>query len=121
MIKVVGLVKKRPDMTHEAFKDYWLNKHSRLEKDSLAKNPVRRIVANFFQDNLVGAAPFDGMVELYYDSIEDMRAQWSSGHDDAMRADEANFCDPSYRIFFIAEEVEIGAKPADRAGAGALR
>ena len=108
MIKVVGLVRKRPDMSHAEFRDYWLNRHSRLEQASLASNPVRRIVANFWREDVVGEAPFHGMVELYYDSIEDMRRVWGSGHDDEMRADEANFCDPGYRIFFIAEEVEIG-------------
>ena len=112
MIKVIGLVKKRPDMTHAEFKDYWLNKHSKLERASLAKNPVQRIVVNFFEQNLFGEAPFDGMVEIYYASVEDMRHQWSSGHDDTMRADEANFCDPNYRIFFVADEVEIGRKGA---------
>jgi|HubBroStandDraft_5_1064220.scaffolds.fasta_scaffold64576_1 uncharacterized protein (TIGR02118 family) len=110
MVKVVGLVKKRADMTREEFKDYWLNKHSRLEKASLKVNPVRRIVANFFEENLIDRAPFDGMVELYFDDIDQMRAQWSSGHDETMKNDEANFCDPSYRIFFVVEEVEIGRR-----------
>jgi uncharacterized protein (TIGR02118 family) len=112
LIKVIGLVKKRQDMTLAEFKDYWLNQHSKLERASLAKNPVQRIVVNFFEENVLGNAPFDGMVELYYASIDDMRRQWSSGHDDTMRADEVNFCDPNYRIFFIAEEVEIGRKGA---------
>ncbi|MBN9085138.1 MAG: hypothetical protein BGP06_19860 [Rhizobiales bacterium 65-9] len=111
MIKVIGLIKRRPDMTRQQFKDYWLNEHSKLERASLQKNPVQRIVVNFVEDNLVDEAPFDGMVEIYYASIEDMRHQWSSGHDGTMKADEANFCDPNFRIFFLAEEVEIGRKP----------
>lgn len=111
MIKVIGLVKRRPDMTQQQFRDYWLNQHSKLERASLARNPVQRIVVNFTEENMIGAAPFDGMVELYYASREEMQRQWSSGHDTTMRADEANFCDPGFRIFFIAEEVEIGRKP----------
>jgi uncharacterized protein (TIGR02118 family) len=110
LIKVVGLVKRKPGMSREAFKDYWLNQHSRLEKTSLAQNPVRRIVANFVEEDLIEEAPFDGMVELYFDNIEQMRSQWGSGHDDTMKADEANFCDPAYRIFFIVDEVEIGRR-----------
>lgn len=109
MIKVIGMVRKRDDMTHEQFRDYWLNRHSQLEKASLAVNPVRRIVANFWREDMIGEAPFDGMVELYYDNIEDMRRIWGSGHDDEMRADEANFCSPDMRIFCIVEEVEIGS------------
>ena len=111
MVKVIGFVRKRADMTHAEFRDYWVNRHSQLENESLRKNPVRRIVANFWEQNLVGEAPFDGMVEIYYDSLEDLRHQWSGRHDDVMRADEANFCDPSFRIFCIAEEYEIGSKP----------
>ena len=112
MAKVIGMVRKRADMTHTEFRDYWLNRHSRLEKASLATNPVRRIVANFWQEDMIGNVGFDGMVELYYDSIEDLRSVWGSGHDDTMRADEANFCDPDFRVFCIVEEVEIGRNPA---------
>lgn len=107
MIKVVGLVRRRSDMTRAAFRDYWLTQHVRLEKAGLASGSVRRIVANFVGDDLVGEAPFDGMVELYYDSEEAMRRSWSGGSDEVMKADEANFCDPDYRIFFVSEEVDI--------------
>ena len=37
MIKIVGLVKRRPDLTREQFKDYWLKNHSKLEKESAEK------------------------------------------------------------------------------------
>ncbi len=110
MVKVVGLLKRKPGMSAQAFKDYWLNEHSKLEKSSLKVNPVRRIVANFVEENLIEESPFDAMVELYFDNMEQFRTQWSSGHDEKMKADEANFCDPSFRIFFIVDEVEIGQR-----------
>jgi uncharacterized protein (TIGR02118 family) len=118
MVKVVGLVRRRADLTQAEFRDYWLNRHSKLERESLRKNPVRRIVANFTEANLVGSAPCDGMVEIYYDSMEDLKRQWSNSHDAVMRADEANFCDPSFRVFFITEEVEIGRKPEEEGSRG---
>ncbi len=110
MVKVVGLVKRKPGMSAQAFKDYWLNEHSRLEQSSLKVNPVRRIVANFIEEPLIGEPPFDGMVELYFDDMEQFRKQWASGHDEDMKADEANFCDPSFRVFFVVDEVEIGQR-----------
>ena len=74
MYKMVGLVKRRPDLTLEQFKDYWLNEHIKLEKESLQRNPIRKIVASFVTDEkLFGESAFDGMVELYFDTIEDMR------------------------------------------------
>jgi uncharacterized protein (TIGR02118 family) len=115
MIKVIGFAKKRADMTRQQFKDYWLNQHSRLEGRSLQTNPVKRIVANFVEEDLVGQVPFDGMVELYFDSMEDFRKQWSSGHDEEMKQDEMNFCDTSSRMFFMVTEVDIGAMLEERA------
>lgn len=113
MVKVIGLVKRRPGMSQAEFRRYWLESHSKLERASLQVNPVRKIVVSFFQENLIGEAPFDGMVELYFDSIEAMRAQWSSSHDETMRADEANFCDGACRIFLLTEEVLIGERADD--------
>lgn len=111
MVKVIGLVRRRPDLSREAFRRYWLEEHSKLERASLKTNRVQRIVVSFFEEEVKGAPPFDGMVELYYASREDMEQAWSGSHDGVMRADEANFCAPDYRVFFLAEEIEIGRKP----------
>ena len=55
-------------------------------------------------------APFDGMVELYFDSIEEMKAQWSGAQDEIMKEDEKNFCDPNYRVFVLTDEHVIAEK-----------
>ncbi|QQX89550.1 EthD domain-containing protein (plasmid) [Cupriavidus necator] len=108
MIKVVGLIKRRSDISLEEFRRYWLEQHSKLERASLSANRVQRIVVSFFEESLKGVAPFDGMVELYYSSREEMLRAWSGDHDEVMRNDEANFCSPDFRVFFVADEVEIG-------------
>ena len=110
MVKVVGFIRKREDLTFQQFKDYWLNKHSKLEKESLEDNPIRRIVASFVTEELIGKAPFDGMVELYFASIEDFKEQWSGPQDAIMREDEKNFCDPEYRVFVLTEEYLMAEK-----------
>lgn len=115
MVKIVGFLKRKPGMSRQEFKDYWLGQHVRLEKASLQTQPLRRIVANFVEEDLIDTAPFDGMVELYFDDMEHMRAMWESGHDESMKADEANFCDVSYRVFCLVDEVEIGKNAAPRA------
>jgi uncharacterized protein (TIGR02118 family) len=108
MVKIVGFLKRKPGMSRQEFKDYWLGQHIRLEKASLKTQPLRRIVASFVEQDLIDTAPFDGMVELYFDDMAQMRAMWESGHDETMRNDEANFCDMSYRVFCLVDEVEIG-------------
>ena len=110
MVKIVGFLRKRQDLTFKEFKDYWLNKHSKLEKESLKDNPVKKIVATFAENELIGQAPFDGMVELYFDSIEEMKAQWSGAQDEIMKEDEKNFCDPNYRVFVLTDEHVIAEK-----------
>jgi uncharacterized protein (TIGR02118 family) len=110
MVKVVGFIRKREDLTFQQFKEYWLNKHSKLEKESLEQNPVKRIVASFVTEELIGKGPFDGMVELYFSSMEDFREQWSGSQDAVMKEDERNFCDPEYRVFVLTEEYIMAEK-----------
>jgi len=106
-IKVVRFVKKRKDMTREQFKAYWLNEHSKLEKIVVEKTPVKKIVASFATGDMIGgeAPPFDGMVELYYDTIEDMRAAFAGDIPAMMRKDEENFVDLSEKpVRLVTEE-----------------
>lgn len=110
MVKVIGFVKKRDDLTFEQFRDYWLYKHNRLEKDSVEKNPVKKIVASFVTNRLIGDMPYDGMVELYFSSMEEMQEQMSGEQPKIMAEDEKNFCDPNFRVFFVTEEYLMAEK-----------
>ncbi len=112
MIKVVRFVKRRKDLTHEEFKAYWLNKHSQLEKMVMEKTPVRKIVASFATGGMIGGkeSPFDGMVELYYDSLEDMRAAFAGDIPAIMRKDEENFVDMSEEPVRVVTEEYVMAE-----------
>jgi uncharacterized protein (TIGR02118 family) len=92
MIKLMVFVKKRSDMTREQFKDYWVHKHSELEKKIFARGRVKQIVATFIGATLVGELAYDGFVELYFDGREDLEATLQED-DDVMKKDEADFCD----------------------------
>lgn len=116
MVKVVGFVKRRRDLTREQFKEYWLNQHVKLERENVERNPVRRIVASFVLDEpLIGEPPFDGMVELYYHSLEDMKKEFSLGQREVMREDEKNFCDLSKEPVFVVTEEYVMAEKTPRA------
>ena len=79
MVKVIRFIKRRKDLTHEQFKAYWLNRHSQLEKMVMEQTPIRKIVASFPTGEMIGGKepPFDGMVELYFDGVDDMRAMFA--------------------------------------------
>jgi uncharacterized protein (TIGR02118 family) len=113
MLKVVIPMKKRPDLTCQQFKDYWLNHHKKLELDSLKRDPVRKIVVSFATGEVIGAKklPYDALVELYFDNVKDMHAQFSGDRDHLMLEDEINFIDPlDPRVFVVTEEYVIGEK-----------
>jgi uncharacterized protein (TIGR02118 family) len=70
MIKVVGLLTRKPELTHAQFVDHWLNIHGPLAH---AVPGVRRYV----QSHIIGsrsrpdipetAVEIDGIAELWYD------------------------------------------------------
>lgn len=74
-----------------------MNEHSKLEKIVMEKTPVKKIVASFATGEMIGGKEpaFDGMVELYYDILEDMKAAFAGDISAMMRADEKNFVDLS--------------------------
>jgi len=119
-IKIVGFVKKRPDLTFEQFKEYWLTKHSILEKDNVANNPVRKIVASFPTEQSLRAGygdqdrMFDGMVELYFANMEDLQKHMSTGQREVMRKDEENFIDLTVDPVFILTEEYVMAEKTPR-------
>ena len=73
MIKMLGLLTRKPHLTHEQFVDHWLNIHGPL---ALAVPGVRRYV----QSHIVGTrtrpdipetqVEIDGIAELWYDDME---------------------------------------------------
>jgi uncharacterized protein (TIGR02118 family) len=112
VVKAVMLFKRRPDLTREQFKEYWLNHHSKLEKENVEKNWVRKIVASFaIEVEGMGEPPFDGMVELYFDSVEDLKRDVLGAQRAVMHADEENFMDHSVPDFAaVTEEYLIAIK-----------
>ena len=83
MIKLTFALVRLPHLTREQFQDYWLNIHGPLVasvKDALR---IRRYVQLHSFDEALSAgirasrdAPpqFDGLAQLWYDSLEDLAA-----------------------------------------------
>ena len=90
-LKIIRTVYRRKDLTHQQFKDYWLNNHSKLENIVVTQSPTQYIVATFAIAEPGREPDMDGMVELYYQSVEDIRAMFASKIPQMMRDDEQNF------------------------------
>jgi uncharacterized protein (TIGR02118 family) len=110
-IKIIRTVYRRKDLTLQQFKDYWLQNHSKLEERVIRESPVTRIVATFAVPEPGKQADFDGMVELYFDKVDDIRAMFSGPIPAMMRKDEENFVQmdaPAIRV--VAEEYLLAAR-----------
>lgn len=112
MVKAIIFIKRRKDLTREQFKEYWLTEHSKLEKENAEKNWVRKIVASFpVEDDSLPEPPFDGMVELYFDSIDDMKKDVQGAQREIMQADERNFCDHTEeQVVVVTQEYLMAVK-----------
>ena len=107
MIKIIILRKRKAGVTQKEFRDYWVNQHSILERDVFSKGQIKKIVTSFVEKEMKGDSPFDGMVELYFDNMQDLQTERDTTDQTIMGADIANVADPDYQIVVLTEEVVI--------------
>ena len=120
MIKLTFCLRRRPDLSREAFYDYWLNQHAPLVRRHQAALRMRRYVqvhgrqlklATGMAAARDAPAPYDGVAELWYDSIDDLEtmatdpAARQAGRE--LLEDERNFIDHANSPLWFGEEHEI--------------
>lgn len=111
MIKLIVAIRKRADMSVEAFQAHWRTRHAQLVKDCPA---TARYIRKYVQCHTLpeayaeGAAAFDGTAEIWFDSVADKDAFFSDP--DYLRdvqPDEARFADMDETVFFVTGEVPV--------------
>lgn len=122
MIKLVFCLRRRPDMTAQAFQQYWLGTHAALVKARAGILGIRRYVQTHTADlpglhrslqhrNGGAPAPYDGVAELWFDSLESIRSDDPARQKAAaeLLADERNFIDlPNSPMWFAREHLIVG-------------
>ena len=123
MIKLVFSIRRVPGMTRDEFQRYWRNEHARLVERHAEVLRIRRYVQTHLRNTdadvaISGArgsepAQYDGMAELWWDSVEDLLAASSSEQGQiagaALLEDEKRFIDlPNSPIWLGEENVVIG-------------
>jgi uncharacterized protein (TIGR02118 family) len=104
-LKLVTFNYRKPGMSPRMFQDYWENKHGPLVLHNFAA--LRRYVQNHALPGSYesGAEPdFDGVLEAWLASFEALRAGEGTAKHEAVRADEANFLDPSRFRFMLVRD-----------------
>ena len=117
MIKLVFCLRKRDDLTREEFQTYWRERHAPLVQSYAEVLGIRRYVQVHSIDDAISLAvagarnspePFDGVAELWFDSLD---ALGVAGSSDAGRAagqalleDERRFIDLERSPLLLADE-----------------
>ncbi len=106
MVKAMFVVHRNPSMDHEEFKRYWRDVHAPIA----AKIPgLRKYVINpaIPGTSGEGGAPFDGVAELYFDSIEAYQTAFADPQGVATMEDAAIFLSLDRVRAIVAEEISI--------------
>ncbi|WP_339724223.1 EthD domain-containing protein [uncultured Paraglaciecola sp.] len=120
MIKMVMCINKHPNLSSEAFKDYWLNTHGphflKVAKDYRAKKYVQSHTIdtqlNTKMRNIRGMSNgYDGIAEIWWESEDDylqgLNSPMMKKHRMEFLADEKKFVDLESSTLFFTEEHEL--------------
>jgi uncharacterized protein (TIGR02118 family) len=121
MLKMTFCLRRAPHMSWQEFSDYWRDVHAPLVEEHAALLGIRRYVQvrtlnePWLQDGLQarnGGAPaaYDGVAEVWVDSLEDLRRPSTpEGRAAAARLyeDEKNFIDLRSSPMFVGEELTV--------------
>jgi len=103
MHHVVFLVKKRPDMTQEAFARYWIDDHTPLT----AKVEGLRGYVCYPAAGADHGAPFDGVAVLSFDDEAAAERAFATEAFAAALGDAPNFQNTELTTSFVAKEHRI--------------
>jgi len=102
VVKLVGLIRKRADLSADEFRTHWLDVHSKLAASlpGLHSYTINLIDREQFPD-----AAYDGFSELWFDSKEALDAAFAGPAGQAIGADIPKFIGELVRV--IVDETEI--------------
>ncbi|MGH7933109.1 MAG: EthD family reductase [Candidatus Binataceae bacterium] len=109
LVKGVWQLKRKPGMALDEFRKYWIEVHGTLG----GKLPgLRRYIqSHLIDDAYLYAEPrYDGVAQLWFDSLDAMRAAFASPQGQELAADGPKFTDLSMLKNFAAQEHIVVAR-----------
>ncbi len=120
MIKLVFCLRRLPHLSFEDFQRYWLEQHGPRVRNHASTLRIKRYVQVHTLDSPVNEAmrrsrnaeePYDGVAELWWDSVEDLAAATASPEGRAasreLFEDERKFIDFARSALCVGEEHPI--------------
>ncbi len=120
MIKLVFCARRLPQLTRDAFQHYWRETHGPMVRANAAALRIRRYVQLHTLETPVndalrasrgGPEAFDGVAELWWDSLDDLQAAVATAAGQRagqlLLEDERRFIDLAHSPLWVGEEHEI--------------
>jgi EthD domain len=90
-LKVVLTAVRRKSLSPAQFKDAALKAHAKVESKLIVESPIQKIVASYAVPQPGETPAFDGMMEIYFASGDDIKAAFGSPVIGLLRKDEESF------------------------------
>src|SRR5215831_11290163 len=114
MIKLMGMLRRKPGMSAQEFHHYWRNVHAPLVMGMRGfAGHVRKYVQSHATDAQLlpgagGTPAFDGIAELWFDSLDDLHKAISDpSYLGEIHPDELKFLDFPNCVILVVEEVSM--------------
>lgn len=105
MVKMVQLLVRAEEYTHEEFVDRWRGEHAELARELPDLQKYTTSVPNAPE-----RSEYDGVVELYFEDMSALKAAFDSETGEAVMADAAEFVDlDAAPTLYVEETVEFEA------------
>ena len=90
-VKLIALLKAKPGLSRAEFEKRWVEGHAPLTLKFKNLKSYRINVAIDEYQEIEGELPFDGTAELWWDSVEEMQADFDSPEAETAVADADTF------------------------------
>ncbi len=116
MVTVIAIIKRTPGMTVEAFQEYWRTAHAGIVRrlPGLRRYVQSHTLASGYRK---GEPAWDGIAEIWFDSVEALRGLRGTPEQAAVDADEPRFIDKASMTTLLTEQhvIKEGPVPAGAA------
>lgn len=106
MIELIAFFKRKRGLTVDEFQRHWTTRHAELVVRQVG---LRRYVQNhtLASGYRKGEPDYDGVAQAWFDDTQALRALAPTREFAAVRADEAEFIEPSSMGFVLTDEIPI--------------
>jgi uncharacterized protein (TIGR02118 family) len=111
MIKLIAFLKRKPGMTMEEFKQRWVVEHTKISSQLPGLLGYRINIA--IEEQETDEPLYDGTAELWWNSLEEMKASFST--EIGVLAGEDGDVFTSLRVHLYTEEFDIVPGPDRKA------